>query len=204
MGAPARKVDERYTYSDYLTWNDGKRWELINGEVWDMTPAPLLKHQRISRNLFFRLTAFLEGKPCETFDAPTDVVLNEENVVQPDILVVCDRSKLTDSCIKGAPELVVEILSPSTGLKDRREKRALYERFGVLEYILVDPANEIVERFTLTDGRYGSPDIFGWNEPMSLTLFPELELNLWEIFDKERTSAVNEPTPGYSRHHRQS
>lgn len=204
MGSPARKLGERYTYSEYLTWNDGNRCEIIDGEIWDMTPAPLLKHQRISRNLFYRLTAFLEGKTCETFDAPTDVVLDGENVVQPDILVVCDRSKLTDACIMGAPELIVEILSPSTGLKDRREKKSLYERFGVREYILVDPANEIVERFTLTDGIYGSPDVFGWNESMRLALFPELELNLWEIFDKERITAVNEPTPGYSRHHRQA
>ena len=204
MGAPARKLDERYTYSDYLTWDDGKRWEIINGEVWDMTPAPLLKHQRISRNLFFRLIEFLESKSCEVFDAPTDVVFDEDNVVQPDILVVCDRSKPTDACVKGAPDLIVEILSPSTGLKDRREKKALYERFGVREFILVDPANEIVERYTLTEGRYGSPDIFGWNEAMSLTLFPELELNLWEIFDKERITTVNEQSPRYPRHYRQS
>jgi Uma2 family endonuclease len=98
----------------------------------------------------------------------------------------------------------VEILSPSTGLKDRREKKALYERFGVREFILVDPANEIVERYTLRDGRYGSPDVFGWNESMSLTLFPELELNLWEIFDKERITTVNEPPARYPRHYRQS
>ena len=131
------------------------------------------------------------------------MVLDENNVVQPDILVVCDREKLTDACVKVAPELIVEILSPSTGLKDRREKKALYERFGVREYILVDPANEIVERYTLQDGRYGSPDFFGWDESMTLTLFPELELHLWEIFDKERITAVNEPPPRYPRHHRQ-
>jgi Uma2 family endonuclease len=204
MGAPARMLDERYTYSDYLTWDDSYRCELIDGVVWDMTPAPLLMHQRISRNLFFRLIAFLEGKSCEVFDAPTDVVLDEDNVVQPDLLVVCDRSKLTPACVKGAPELIVEILSPSTGLKDRREKKALYERYGVQEYLLFDPANEIVERYTLTDGRYGSPDVFGWNESMSLTLFPELELNLWEIFDKERITTVNEPPARYPRHYRQS
>ena len=204
MGTPARKIDERYTYADYLTWDDDYRCELINGEVWDMSPAPNLKHQNISRNFSLRLFTFLEGKKCIPFAAPTDVVLDEDNVVQPDILVVCDRSKLTDACIKGAPDLVVEILSPSTGLKDRREKKALYERFGVREFILIDPANEIVERYTLTDGRYGSPDVFGWNEAMSLTLFPELDLNLWEVFEKERITAVNEPSSRYPRHYRQS
>jgi Uma2 family endonuclease len=204
MGIPARKLDERYTYTDYLTWDDNYRCELIGGEVWDMSPAPNLKHQNISRNFSSRLFNFLDGKKCIPFAAPTDVVLDEDNVVQPDILVVCDRSKLTDACVKGAPELIVEILSPSTGLKDRREKKALYERFGVQEFILVDPANEIVERYTLKDGRYGSPDVFGWNESMSSTLFPELELNLWEIFDKERITTVNEPPARYPRHHRQS
>lgn len=202
MGEPAHKLDDRYTYTDYLSWDDGKRWEIINGEVWDMTPAPLLKHQRISRNLFHRFITFFEGKTCEVFDAPCDVVFDDENVVQPDILVVCDRSKLTDACVKGAPELVVEILSPSTGLKDRREKKTLYERFGVCEYIIADPANEIVERYSLTDGRYGTPDVFGWHETMTLTLFPELELNLWEIFEKERITAVHEPASRYPRHHR--
>jgi Uma2 family endonuclease len=204
MGAPARQLDVRYTYSDYLTWDDGKRWEIINGEVWDMSPAPTLKHQNISRNIFYRFIRHFEGKECIPYDAPTDVVLDEDNVVQPDLLVVCDRSKLTDACVRGTPELIVEILSPSTGLKDRREKKALYERFGVREFILIDPANEIVERYTLRDGRYGSPDVFGWNESMSLTLFPELELNLWEIFDKERITTVNEPPARYPRHYRQS
>ncbi len=202
MPSTARKLDDHFTYADYLTWDDGKRWEIIDGEVWDMTPAPTLKHQRISRNLFYRLVAFLDGKTCEVFDAPTDVVLDEDTVVQPDILVVCDHSKLTDACVKGAPDLIVEILSPSTGVKDRREKKKLYERFGVLEYILVDPMNETVERYTLTEGRYGSPDVFGWNETMTLTLFPELELKLWEIFDKERITAVNEQPTRYSRQHR--
>jgi len=202
MGAPAYKLDERYTYTDYVTWDDGKRWEIINGGVWDMTPAPVLKHQRISRNLLHRFITFLEGRTCEVFGAPCDVVLDEENVVQPDILVVCDRSRLTDACVKGAPELIVEIISPSTGMKDRREKKALYERFGVREFILFDPANEIVERYTLVEGRYGSPDIFGWDEEMPLTLFPELTFNLWEIFEKERIMVVNEPPARYPHHHR--
>ena len=190
MGAPAHKLAERYTYADYLLWSDDQRGELIDGEVWEMSPAPTIKHQMISNRIVTCISNFLAGKPCIPFSAPTDVVLDEENVVQPDILVVCDRSKLTDACVKGAPELIVEILSPSTGLKDRREKKALYERFGVLEYLLVDPANEIVERYTLTDGRYGAPDIYGGDEPMTLTLFPELELNLWEIFDKERITTL--------------
>ncbi len=99
--------------------------------------------------------------------------------------------------IQGPPDLVVEILSPATSRKDRREEKALYERFGVREYLVIDPANETVERVVHVDGRYESPDVFGWDETMTMTLFPELELNLWEIFEKERVEAVNEPRPGY-------
>ena len=202
MGFPAYKLKERYTYSDYLTWSEDQRGEIIDGEFWDMSPAPTIKHQLISNRIVTKITVFLTNKPCVPLSAPTDVLFDEDNVVQPDILVVCDRSKLTDACVKGAPDLIVEIISPSTGLKDRREKKGLYERFGVSEYILVDPVNETMERYTLLDGRYGSPDVFGWNEPMTLTLFPELELNLWEIFDKERATVVNEPPTRYPRQHR--
>ena len=83
MGIPARKLDERYTYVDYLMWDDDYRCELIDGEVWDMSPAPNLRHQNISRNFSSRLFTFFEGKKCVPFAAPTDVVLDEENVVQP-------------------------------------------------------------------------------------------------------------------------
>lgn len=93
----------------------------------------------------------------------------------------------------------MEILSPATSRKDRREKRALYERFGVKEYIVIDPANETVERFRLVKGKYGNPDVFGWDESMKLAVFPDLELNLWEIFEKEKVETVNEPRPGYKQ-----
>lgn len=199
MGSTAEKIEKRFTYAEYCSWDDNQRWELIDGIPYNMTPAPVIKHQSILTNLVTRIGLSLAGKTCKPFIAPTDVVFDEYNVVQPDLLVVCDRSKLTDANVQGAPDLVVEILSPSTSRKDRREKMALYERFGVREYIVIDPANETVERFTLTDGKYGHPDVFGWDETMTLALFPELELNLWEIFEKEKVEAVNEPRPGYKK-----
>src|SRR6266545_1618689 len=131
----AEKIEKRFTYAQYCTWDDNQRWELIDGVAYNMTPAPALKHQTISRNLLTRLTVFLDGKTCRPFAAPTDVVLDDYNVVQPDILVVCDKEKLSEANVLGAPDLVVEILSPSTSRKDRREKMALYERFGVKEYL---------------------------------------------------------------------
>jgi len=194
---PILKENVKYTVQEYMTWNDDKRWELIDGVAYDMTPAPNIKHQTILGNLTHILGNHLQGKSCALFFAPTDVVLSEHDVVQPDLLVVCDREKITDACIQGAPDVVVEILSPATGRKDRREKRVLYERFGVREYIVLDPLNETVERLVLSDGRYGQPDVFGWDETMTFHVFPELELKLWEVFEKERTEAVHERYPGY-------
>jgi Uma2 family endonuclease len=197
MGPTAEKIEKRYTYAEYCTWDDNQRWELIDGVPYNMTPAPSTKHQSILGNLSLVISTHLKGKTCKPFVAPTDVVFDEYNVVQPDLLVVCDRSKITEANIQGAPDMVVEILSPSTSRKDRREKKTLYERFGVQEYIVIDPANEVVERLVHADGRYGNPDVFGWDEIMALAVFPELELKLWEIFEKERVEAVNEPRPGY-------
>ncbi len=173
----------KFTYADYQTWPDEERWEIIDGEAYSMTPAPSEKHQRISANIFSALTSLFKNKPCRTYYAPFDVVLDDFNVVQPDLLVVCDRDKITEANIQGAPDLVVEILSPSTKLKDKREKKALYERFGVREYLVVYPDDEMVEQYKLIDGRYAM-DVLNWDEKLPLFAFPELVVDLWEVFDK--------------------
>jgi Uma2 family endonuclease len=147
MGNPAAERNATFTYRQYCTWPDDERWELINGVAWNMSPAPLTNHQRIVRRIYGPLVQFLEGKPCEAFDAPFDVLFprgDEEDdlvdtVVQPDILVYCDRSRITRRGGRGAPDLVVEILSPSTSRKDQKEKFDLYENRGVREYWVVDP-----------------------------------------------------------------
>jgi len=185
MGSTAKKIGNGFTYQDYANWPEDERWEIIAGEAYAMTPAPSIQHQRISRHLISLFDRFFKGSECEPFEAPTDVVFDLQNVVQPDLLVVSDKSKITEKNIQGAPDLIVEILSPSTALKDKREKRALYERFGVREYLIVYPAEELVERLSLADGRYGVADVFGWEEALSSVVFPELRLNLWEVFDKQ-------------------
>ncbi len=197
MGPLAEDTGRRFTYAEYCTWDDDQRWELIDGLPYNMTPAPTTRHQRILGNLHLCISSYLAGKSCTPFLAPTDVVFDEHNVVQPDLLVVCDQGKITEANIQGPPDLVIEILSPSTGRKDRREKKALYERFGVREYIVLDPLNETLERLTLADGGYGQPDVFGWDETMMLIVLPELELELWTIFEKERAESVHERHPGY-------
>ena len=161
MGLPAIKKDMVYTYGDYLTWPDDERWELIDGVAYNMCAAPNRYHQGILTEVFKQAAVFLEGKPCKIYVAPFDVIFpdtpdQEEKdvttVVQPDLSVICDPKKLTYKGCTGAPDWVVEILSPYTSKKDFREKLSLYERHGVKEYWIVDPGNRYVH-------------VYVWNEP---------------------------------------
>ena len=195
MGTTAEKRGNGFTYRDYLTWPEDERWEIIGGDAYAMTPAPSIRHQAISLYLSTQFGNFFKGSGCKPFPAPTDVVFDAQNVVQPDLLVVCDKSKITENNIQGAPDLIIEILSPSTALKDKREKKALYERFGVREYLIVYPAEELVGRFALSDGSYGTEEVFGWDEALPLAIFPDLRLNLWEVFDKQLPQRRDAP-PG--------
>jgi len=189
VGSTVKKINQQFTYADYLTWPGDERWEIINGEAYAMTPAPTTRHQRIIGHIFSQFNQFFRDKQCEPFIAPTDVVLDDRNIVQPDILVVCDPSKVTEKNIQGAPDLIVEILSPSTSIKDRREKKRLYERFGVSEYIIIDPFGDAAERFTLIEGRYIASDLVNWDEVLQSSAFPELQLQLWDVFGKELPTA---------------
>ena len=178
------QIPESYTYMDYLTWADNERWEIIDGGAYNMTPAPKVIHQSIVSNFHIKLKTNPDN-PCFTGIAPTDVVFDEHNVVQPDVFVVCDETKITEDNIKGAPDFVVEVTSPSTSLKDKREKKNLYEKFGVKEYMLVYPEDELVERFILRDDKYGAPDVFNWDETVKIETL-SLDVHLWEVFAKER------------------
>ena len=149
------KKQEHYTVQDYLAWDDGERWELIGGIAYNMTPAPRLSHQSLVQNLFRSLDRQLQNAPCKLWLAPADVILSDEDVVQPDLFVVCDPKKMESDRVEGAPDFIAEVLSPSTAAKDRREKRALYEAHGVKEYWLVDPDARLVERYLLKKGKYG-------------------------------------------------
>lgn len=157
MALPAEK--ERFTFADVLTWDENERIEIIDGEAVMMAP-PTVRHQRISREIFRQLANYLEGKKCEVFAAPFGVRLFEKDgdrledvdtMVEPDISVVCDKNKLDKNGCKGAPDMVIEILSPSTLRHDRLVKLGLYQRAGVREYWIVDPENRAVQVF-LQDG----------------------------------------------------
>jgi Uma2 family endonuclease len=193
MKPQALARDDRHTWTDYRTWPEDERWEIIDGVAYDMSPAPSTRHQAVTGKIFSRLERQLSGKRCTPFIAPTDVRLSETDVVQPDILVVCDPAKITASHIEGAPDLAVEVLSPSTSPKDLREKKRLYQRAGVREYLVVDPLELYVQRFSLAaENRYGEPDIFGPREVLSVTVLEGVDIALWEIFDVEPPESVDQ------------
>lgn len=180
----AQKTEKKFTYTDYVKWPDDERWELIDGEAYDMSPAPATKHQSIVYNISFIIKSNLLNKSCKPFIAPVDVVLSEYDVVQPDVFVVCDEKKITEANIQGAPDLIIEVLSPGTAIKDKREKKMLYEKYGVKEYIVVDPVAQCVEQFLLDkDGLCGKEDIFGSMEILSLVSLKDVKIPLREVFE---------------------
>lgn len=192
MALSIKKADMRYTYDDYLTWDDNERWELIDGIAYNMSPAPSRRHQEISQNLSRKIGNYLEGKPCKVYAAPFDVRLpleqheqpgSSSNVVQPDIVVVCDSSKLDDRGCLGAPDLVIEILSPSTAKIDMVLKLNLYEKAGVKEYWLVHPTDHTVTVFKLgDDGIFGRYEVYDQTEQLTVGIFSDLVIDLSEIF----------------------
>jgi Uma2 family endonuclease len=175
------------TYEDYLLFpDDGKRHEIIEGDHY-ITPAPNTKHQRASGNLFIVLSSFARRhKLGEVFDAPYDVVLSEENVVQPDLVFVSAgrATTVTEYNIQGAPDLVIEIVSEATRKKDEVTKRKLYERFRVREYWIVDPELETVKVFRLVKRSYVRvAELTHEGQKMVTTpLLPGFRLRLGDIF----------------------
>ncbi len=193
MGEPARKLDRRYTYGDYRKWPEEERWELIDGVAWNMSPAPGRYHQSISMELLRQIANYLEGKNCRVYHAPFDVLLpdtpgQEEDdvptVVQPDIAVICDKTKLTEKGCTGAPEWLVEILSPYTSRKDMAVKFELYGRHGVQEYWIIDPGNTFVHVYLLDDsGHYPEdPAIYLKEDTVPCTVLEGLTIELDNVF----------------------
>lgn len=170
MSLPNRKQPP-HTLADWETWEG--RWELINGVAYDMTPAPSLAHQEISMALSVRIFEQIEkakglgGGDCRVFAAPTDVFLGD-SVVQPDVLVVCDPTRLSARGVEGAPDLVVEILSPRTAAKDVVRKRWTYEAAGIPEYLIVDPEERVGLMLRLDARRYEEAARLEWGSMVAL------------------------------------
>ena len=180
-----------FSYRDYQAWSKDERWEIIRGEASLMTPAPPRRHQEISVELARQFSNFLLGKTCRVYTAPFDVRLGYElerdedihTVVQPDISVVCDQARLDEKGCLGAPELIIEILSPASSRRDWKDKFSLYEEFGVKEYWIVDPAGQTVVVFYLgTDGRYGRPTVYTEEDKIAVGLLEGLVIELESVF----------------------
>ncbi len=193
MGA-AEQLPQHFTYADYAKWPEDERWELIDGVAYGMA-APSRQHQRVVTKITSQIDRHLEGKPCEVYVAPFDVRLprhdeaddDVDTTVQPDLAVICDKNKLDDKGCRGAPDWIIEVLSPSTALKDMDKKRWLYEQHRVQEYWIIHPIDRWVMVYTLkADGQYGLPLMFGMDEPTAVGLFPELCID-W-AFMQETTS----------------
>ncbi len=164
----------------------------MEGEAYCMSPAPSLTHQRILFELCRQFGNYLKGKPCQAFAAPFDVRLPDfpeqaddeiSTVLQPDLVIVCDRSKLDEKGCRGAPDLVVEILSPGTAGRDLRGKFSLYERHGVREYWVVQPVDRTLMVFRLTgEGTFGRHELYAADEQLPATLLGDLIIELGEVF----------------------
>ena len=192
MAEPIRKTKTVLTYSDYTSWNDDKRYEIIEGNSYSMAPAPGERHQSASTQLLTEFALYLKEKKCKVYHAPFDVALPESgeifetatNVIQPDLVIICDKNKILPRGCFGAPDLIVEILSPSSTKRDTKIKRKLYQRFGVKEYWIADPVHKSIQIFKLNkDCRYDFPEIYAEDDKIKVGLFNnELEIDLKVIF----------------------
>ncbi len=187
----AKKLDAKFNYADYLNWAEDERWEIIEGEVYDMSPAPSREHQGVSFRLSGILYEFLKDRTCEAFAAPFDVRLAEgsedadegiHNVVQPDLVVICDQSKLDKRGCFGAPDIAVEILSPATSYKDQTEKLRLYEKYGVKEYWIFNPDAKYAMIYRLEGAKYGKPEYLNEDDTLESKALKGLKIDLSKVW----------------------
>ena len=185
-------LKKQYSYADYLTWKFEERVELLRGFIAKMA-APSVKHQTISMNISYMFNTKLWKTPCKIFAAPFDVrlphfskKLNKDvtTVVQPDLCVICDPAKLDAKGCIGAPDLIIEILSPGNSKKEMHDKYSIYEEAGVREYWLVQPSEKAIFRYVLNEnGKFIGLQPLTEDEKVSTPIIPDFEIDLKDIFD---------------------
>lgn len=189
MSQAAGKIDT-YCYADYAQWPEDVRGDLIDGVFYPQS-APLVRHQRLSMNVAGQLYSQLRGQKCRPFAAPTDVLLpkpgerddDARTVVQPDLLIVCDPNKITERYVRGAPDFVLEILSPHTARHDQVRKLRVYEQGGVAELWLVDPESRVLTIYRReTPERYGRADVIEAEGQSALSSVPGVVVDWDEAF----------------------
>lgn len=185
--------DKTYTYADYLQWTFDDRLEILKGKLFKMTPAPNRFHQDISGIIFREIANCLKKQPCKVYAAPFDVRLSRKNaadesvttVFQPDICVICDLTKLDDRGCVGAPDIVVEILSPGNNKKELRNKYEIYEEAGVLEYWIFWPESQTFLKYTLDEtGKYIPSKVLTLGDEVTTPILPGFILDLEEVFEE--------------------
>jgi Uma2 family endonuclease len=187
MGLPQRDA-LRHTYADYCAWPEDVRYELLDGTAYLMSPAPSRQDQELLGELYYQVRANLEGRPCRAYIAPFDVRLPKSNesdalvdtVVQPDLLVVCDAGKLDEGGMRGAPDWVVEVLSPATAAHDQTIKLAAYERARVPEVWLVHPVDRILTIYRDGAAGFSRPMISELRGRSAVEAVPGLAID-WDL-----------------------
>lgn len=185
------KENRKYTFQDYLSWDESQRVEIFSGRAVVMQAAPSTEHQRILGKIFRQISNFLDGRTCEAFVAPFAVRLFDQKntpddqsmtVVEPDISVVCDPQKIDEHGCKGAPDFIIEILSPSTMKNDLFEKMDLYRRAQTQEYWIVSPTDQFVQVYVLENGKYTVSGLYGANDTISATVLKGCAVDLSSVF----------------------
>lgn len=189
----ARNPEQRFTYRDYLSWPEDERWELIDGVPFSMTPAPGVPHQRVVTESLSQLVEWFRGKTCEALASPLDVLLPSDDepdgetgtILQPDLMVVCDPRKINERRIRGGPDFVVEVLSPSTASRDQIVKAALYEKHGVREYWVLDPIERLITiRLRNERGLFSEVRFVEAKGMVPVSIFEGLKLDLDQVFSR--------------------
>jgi Uma2 family endonuclease len=183
-------INETYTYADYLKWTFDERLELIKGKIFNMSPAPGSIHQFISGIIFNELYNYLKNKPCNVMCAPFDVRLIRRSgddkdittVVQPDVCVICNPEKIDERGCLGAPDIIVEILSPGNNKKELQNKYEVYEEAGVLEYWIIQPVEKTFLKYTLTNGSFLPSRLLTIGDAVTTPILPGFTLSLDELF----------------------
>ena len=183
--------DKTYTYKDYLTYDEDEKLEIIDGQIYNMSPAPSRVHQEIISALVVDIGNYIKSNKgqCKVYPAPFDVVLkddeedtiNSKNIVQPDISVICDRSKLTDKGCTGSPDMIVEVISPFNPSNDYVRKLNLYEKYKVKEYWIINPMRKNVLVYTLMDNGYDAPLTYTFQDKIKVNIYEDLEIDFKSI-----------------------
>lgn len=190
---PTNAVENKiYTYEDYLKFADDEVVEIIDGRIFAMAPAPSRMHQELITEILYELSSYIKSNngSCKVYPAPFDVVLknvdedikHSRNIVQPDISVICDKSKLTDKGCTGSPDMIVEVISPFNPGNDYIKKLSLYQEYKVKEYWIVNPIEKNILVYTLQDNGYAAPKIYTFNDKIKVNIFKDLEID-FKSFD---------------------